>query len=258
MTRISSLAVCSVCALLTLGLPALARGQERAEFELALVNGLPLGGLGSGIDGTAWGGSFYGARFVRGTAVSVGGRLAFATYGSDRSDELRGWSTAAGAGATYRYDVLTAHVVVRVQPRMARLTPYAEAQAGVHCFLTQAYSGGSSAVPVLVGDAVMLIGGDGSKTLLSSVAPSVGVGGGLKLRLVRFGGGRAGGRSPMTLLLDLQGRYLLGGTARYLAPGGLSHQGDRLVLDSRRSSTNLLFLSLGLSLRRTFTRPKES
>lgn len=243
-----------LCLIVHLALPTSASAQDRAEFELALVKGLPIGELGTRIDRPAWGASFYGARFLRGTAVSVGARLTFATYGSDRSENLPGYSSAVRGGVKYRFDFLTTHLVLRLQPRLARLTPYLETYAGVNYFFTQAYTGVGSSIPILAGDAVMLVQDDQSSTLQSSVAPSVGVGAGLKLRLFRFGGGSAGNRSPMTLLLDLQGRYLYGGPAEYLVPGGLRYQGGRLILDSRRSRTDLFFLSLGLSVRGRFAR----
>jgi len=249
MPRTRSLGACAVCALLALGSPAVAWGQNGAEFELAFAAGFPVGELEAGIGQTAWGASFYGARQLRGSAVSLGGRLAFSTYGSERSEELAGHGPGTPTGVTYRYDLLTAHLVVRVQPRASRLTPFLEVQAGIHHFFTQAYDGGATHFPAVVGDAVVLLQDDGSSTLRSSVAPSIGVGGGLKLKLFRFGGSRAVGRAPLTLLLDLQGRYLRGGTAEYLAPGGLSYEDDRLVLSRRRSSTDLLFVSLGLAVR---------
>jgi len=241
-----------LCLIAHLALPGSARGQERAEFELAFVKGVPIGELGTRIDRPVWGASFHGGRFLRGTTFSVGVRLTFATYGSDRSEYLPGYSSAVRDGVTYRHDLLTAHLVLRFQPRLARLTPYLETYAGINYFFTQAYTGQGGSVPVLAGSAIVLIPTDGANTLRSSVAPSAGVGAGLKLRLFRFGGGSTGNRSPMTLLLDLQGRYLYGGPAEYLVPGGLRYEEGRLIIDSRRSRTDLFFLSLGLSVRGPF------
>jgi hypothetical protein len=106
-------------------------------------------------------------------------------------------------------------------------------------------------VPFIVGDAVLIMNQDDSKTLLSSLAPSVGLGGGLKLRLARFGSGGEAARASWGLYLDLQGRYLISGTAKYLRPGGLTLEGDRLVSNIQRSRTDIFCFSLGLSFRKS-------
>ena len=46
--------------------------------------------------------------------------------------------------------------------------------------------------PFMVGDAIFIMDQNDSMTVLSSVAPSVGLGGGLMFRLARFGPGRKG------------------------------------------------------------------
>jgi hypothetical protein len=85
MTCISSLAfgtprliiAGSLCLIAHVALPESARAQDRGEFELGLVKGVPIGDLGARIDRPAWGASFYGARLLPGTAVSVGARRTF-------------------------------------------------------------------------------------------------------------------------------------------------------------------------------------
>jgi len=228
-----------------------AGGQRNAEFELSAISGIGIGDLGDRIGRAGWGGSFYGGWLLRGTPLSLGVRLAMMNYGTEHNLDLAGYSAPAPAGVKYSYNILLTHVVLRAQPRQALLTPYVEAMAGINYFFTQAYLGRSTSVPFVVGDAVLLIDQNESETLLSSVAPSVGLGGGLKVRLARFSSGRKSTGSPLDLYLDLQGRYLVGGTARYLGPGGLALDGDRLIYEAQRSRTDIFCYSLGLSLRKS-------
>jgi hypothetical protein len=232
--------------------PAWSAGSQRnAEFELSALSGIGMGELGDRIGRAAWGGSFYAGWLLRGTPFSLGVRLAMANYGQEHNLDLAGYSAASPAGVKYSHNILLTHVVFRAQPRQAVLTPYVEAMVGINYFFTQATLGRSTSVPFVVGDAVLLIDQNESETLLSSVAPSVGLGGGLKLRLARFSPGRKSSGTPLHLYLDLQGRYLVGGMARYLGPGGLALDGDRLVYEAQRSRTDIFCYSLGLSLRKS-------
>ena len=70
-------------------------------------------------------------------------------------------------------------------------------------------------------------------------------------RLARFSSGRKGAGARWGLFLDLQGRYMIGGTAKYLTPGSLNLDGDRLVYDIQRSRTDIFCFNLGLSLRKS-------
>jgi len=237
--------------ILSSNLAASAGGQKNAEFELSALRGAGIGELGHRVGHAGWGGSFYGGWVLPGTPFSLGVRLAMVNYGSEHNMDLAGYSAVAPAGVKYSYNILLTHIVLRAQPRESLLTPYLEALAGINYFFTQAYGGGSSSVPFIVGDAVLVVNQNNSTTLLSSLAPSVGLGGGLKLRLARFSTGREATRASWGLFLDLQGRYLISGTARYLRPGSLTLDGDRLISNIQRSRTDIFCFSLGLSLRKS-------
>jgi hypothetical protein len=244
-------AVLGLALILSVNLAGAAGGQRRAEFEVTALRGTGTGELGRRIDRAGWGGSLFVGRPLPGTPFSLGVRLALVNYGSERNTNLAGYTAAAPAGVTYKYNILFAHIVFRAQSRTALFTPYLEALAGIHYFFTQAYSGRNGGVPFMVGDAVLIMNQNGSTTVLSSVTPSAGLGGGLMLRLARISPGREGTGGRWGLFLDLQGRYLIGGRANYLTPGGLDLDGDRLVCDVQRSRTDMLCFSLGFSLRRS-------
>jgi len=232
----------------TLILAVNARSQKNADFELSAVNGVGIGGLNRRIDRAIWGGSFYGGWRLRGTPFMLGARLEMTNYGSEHNVDLAGFSDLVPAGVKYNYNLLLTHLVLRYQPRMSSLTPYLEASVGLSYYFTQVYSGGVTTVPFIVGDTVMTIAGSGSETLMSSLAPSFGLGGGLKVRLARIGREGQSGRSPFSVFLNLQGRYSYSGTARYLEPGSLALEGGRLIKEPQRSSANTFFFSLGLSV----------
>lgn len=234
---------------LSMNLAASEGGQKNAEFELSGLRGTGIGELGRRLGHTAWGGAFYGGWLLPGTPFSLGVRLAMVNYGSEHNADLAGYSAPVPAGVKYNFNILLTHLVFRVQPRPSLLTPYLEVLVGINYFFTQAYRGGGSRVPFMVGDTFLVMNQNDSTTLLSSVVPSVGLGGGLKCRLAQFNSGRKGTGSRLGLFLDLQGRYLIGGRARYLEPGSMALEGDRLVYDIHRSRTDFFCLSLGLSLR---------
>jgi hypothetical protein len=170
------------------------------------------------------------------------------SYGSEHNADLAGFSDLVPADVRYSYNLLTTHLVLRYQPQPALFTPYLETSVGVGYVFTRVHSGNDSGIPILIGDTILFVGGDGSKTLMSSLAPSLGLGGGLKVRLIRIGGGQASKRPPVSVSLNLQGRYLYVGTATYLEPGGLALDGGRLVAEPQRSHTNMFLLSLGISV----------
>jgi len=229
-----------------------AGGQEKAEFELSAASGLGIGELGRRIDHAFWGGSFYGGWRLPKTPFTLGARLTMANYGSQHSADLAGFSSAAPADVKYSYNLLTTHVVFRYQPQPSLVTPYLEALVGVSYFFTQVYYGNSSTVPLIVGDAIFAINTGGSGTLMSSLSPSLGLGGGLKVRLARIGRGKQSLRPPLSVFLNLSGRYVHGGTARYLRPGGLALDGGRVISEPQRSQTNMFFFCLGLSVGGSF------
>jgi len=249
--RILSLILVAGC-LPVLCLSGNVRAQDRAEVELTLLNGQPVGELARGIDGAAWGGALSARWILRGTAISIGGRVGVTTYGSEFSHDLPGYTAVNPEYMKFSYDLLTTHVVIRFQPRLARLTPYVETFAGINYFFTQAYTGENTTAPIFVNGTMIMVTEDESKTLIENAAPSYGLGAGLKMRLLRFGQGKKATGNPLTLFFDLQGRYLFGGRVKYLAPGSLSFDGDRLVLTDRYTRSDLLFLSAGISLRGAF------
>jgi len=237
--------------IITLAFALGARGQGKAEFDLSAVGGGGIGELGHRLGRAGWGGSFYGGWLLPGTPFSLGVRLAMVNYGSEHNVDLAGYSDAAPKGVKYNYNILFTHLVLRAQPRPSLLTPYLEVMAGLSYFFTQAYGGADGSVPFMIGDAVLVMNQSDSTTLVSSVAPSVGLGGGLKFRLAQFSSGREGTGARLALFLDVQGRYLIGGRAKYLRPGSMALDRDRLFYDIQRSRTDFFCFSLGLSLRKS-------
>jgi len=225
-----------------------ASAQEKTEFELTAVNGAGIGEWGRRIDHAIWGGSFFGGTRLRGTPFLLGARLTMTNYGSEHNADLAGFSDPVPPGVKYSYNMLQTHLVLRFQPRTSLFTPYLEASAGLSYFFTQVYSGGVSTVPFIIGDAVLTIAGSASETLMSSLAPSFGLGGGLKVRLAKIGRGEQDGGSPFSVFLILQGRYAHNGPARYLKPGSLALESGRLISEPQRSSAQMFFFNLGLSV----------
>lgn len=245
-----------VMTVLPLGFTATAAGQEAVkviaqetvEIEVAAACGVGLGNRSRRLDEAAWGGSLYAGWRLPRTPLSLGGRLTMTNYGSERNGDLAGFSGVVPVDVKYSHNLLTTHLVLRYQPQPSLFTPFLETSIGLGYFFTQVYRGNDSGVPIMVGDAILFIAGNGSETLASSLAPSLGLGGGVKVRLGRAGAGEPGKRPPLSVSLNLQGRYLYVGTATYLESEGLALDGARLVAEPRRSHTNMFFLGMGVSV----------
>lgn len=225
-----------------------ARAQEGYEFEMKVLSGIPMGSFGDHIGQPMWGGSFSGYYHFKGSPFAIGVEVSATRYGSENTANIPGHPVGPNSGTNYVNKLFLSHVILRYAPSQSIITPYLEALVGVKWLFTEKFLGTTTSVPFFTSDMFMMIDTEDSETVLSRVAPSYGLGGGLKLRIVELGTNRKGNRNPASLYLNLQGRYLFGGTIEYLREGSISFEDDQRQLDIQRSRTDMLLFIIGISL----------
>jgi hypothetical protein len=162
--------------------------------------------------------------------------------------EIPGHPNGSSDGIDYAYKIYLSHLRLRYQPSRTAFAPYVEALVGVKWLFTEKLLDTHTTVPIYTGGTMMLVDTRDSENVLSRVAPSYGVGAGLKLRLFPLSSKEKGHSMPASLYLHLQGRYLFGGQARYLREGGIHYEDSQRHLDVLRSRTDMLFFNIGLAV----------
>jgi len=234
--------------IMNLSLSSASYAQEGYELELKALSGIPVGQFVDHLGQTVWGGSLYVSYHPKETPFTIGAQIGIARYGSENISDIPGHPVGPSAGTDYAYSMFLSHAILRYEPSQTRIIPYLEVLVGVKWLFTKKHLGTTTSTPVLIGDWFMMIDSEDTKTVLSSVAPSYGLGGGLKLCIIELNKNRNANSSPTFLYLNLQGRYLFGGKARYLRKGGISFQDSQRTLDIHRSRTDMLFFNIGISL----------
>jgi hypothetical protein len=178
-----------------------------------------------------------------GLPLAVGVEGAAVTYGhARRRVPFRDDVPEVGLDVTTDNNVAQVLAVVRLQPARGLVRPYAEVVGGVNYLFTQ-----SALRSTDHGESFA------QTTNYDDVAPTGGVGLGAMVRLHR----RAGLDGPKPLrgggarevLLDARVRYLVGGEASYLGRGDLRGEDGEVVVEPRRSRTDLLVPQVGVTVR---------
>jgi len=227
--------------------PGSARAQQSAGGagmglgSIGLVIGVPqgefhenVGNVGIGLSGDIMG-------RIAGSPLLVGGSLGFMIYGSERRREP--FSTTipdVTVDVITSNNILLGHFLMRLQPPVGSVRPYAEGLVGFKYFFTQTRiesEGFDSEDPIA------------ESTNLDDFAFSYGGGIGLAIRLWDSSAHRLEtGEGIFSGLLDLRLRYLLGSEAEYLKKGSIDRTGGVLTYDIQRSKTDMLNVYIGISL----------
>ena len=241
--------IVSVTLALSFGLAVDAHAQGEFEFEMKVLSGMPMGRFGNHVGQTIWGGSFSGAYHFRGAPLSIGVQVGVARYGRELPDDIPGHPIGPDSGTSYAYKMFLSHMILRYDLPPTRVSPYLEALIGMNVMLTERFLGTTSTIPYFTPNMIMMIESEDSETVLARVTPSYGMGGGLRFRVIEFGEKRRGNRGPVSLSLNLQGRYLFGGRIEYLREGAISFEDGKRRLDISRTRTDMLLFNVGLSIR---------
>ena len=204
--------------------PEVLRFQVVPKF----LAGVPVGPLGNNV-GTSPGAAVDFTVRVGETPISVGAAFDYLRYGTEtrRLSVFPSVPEVLNDVSTTNNFIRT-HALVRVQPPVGRVRPYAEGLLGFSYAYTRTsvdlgYDGGSEGT-----------------THLGDFAPSFGAGGGVTIGLASWSEGRVG--------LDIGLRYLIGGEVDYLTRGDLQRDASGVTFEPTRSRTTLFGLQLGVNV----------
>lgn len=207
---------------------ALTAGRTFVQGGLGVLGGVPTGGFGDHVD-SAGGLTVHLGAGLGDTIVSLGGEVSFLWYGEEtRRVPFSLTIPDVLVTVTTSNNLFLGHARLRAQPRAGRWRPYADGLLGVSHIYTRTHVDlGSETLT----DAV-------SSTNLGDTGLSYGAGGG-----VTVGFGSPPGRTR----LDLSLRYIAGPEADYLTEGGIRREGGEVILDVRRSRTDMIGVYVGVS-----------
>jgi len=220
---------------LILGLSAPA--ADRFHFSFAGAGAGALGDFRKNVPG-AFGGLTLDFLFSpNASPLRLGASFGLLIYGSESyTDFFPSRYADFEVDLTTQNAILLGHFLLRFEPGRGRWRPYLEGLAGLNHFRTDTsideYSSSDSGPSV---------------TNLSNTVFSYGAGVGLTGRILPWRSWVR--RSDFELRLELGLRYLRSSDAEYLTEGDITRQGENLVLDIRRSATEMLVARLGLAMR---------
>lgn len=206
--------------------------------------GLPLGEFADQIDRLAYGGSIFAGAGLPNRPVVLGLELGVFNYGSDSTPELlTGGPAPEVDDVRTTNNIFVGHLVLRVQARSGQIRPYLDGLVGVKYFTTDTTF---TSDPALFND-------PGGKSVIDSnnhledTVLSYGVGAGVDVRLIEWGGGQ-GDVGGGALGLSVGARYLRGSEARYLKSGSVRVVNNEISLDILRTRTDLLIFQVGIGV----------
>lgn len=199
----------------------------RFQFGPKFIAGVPVGTFGNKVGASPGAAVDFTTRLGR-TPVFVGAAFDYLLYGT----ETRQVSVIPAVPEVLNdvnttNNLIRTHALVRIQPSIGRVRPYAEGLLGFSYAYTRTsvdlgYEGG------------------GATTHLGDFAPSLGAGGGVTIELVSGQGGRLG--------LDIGLRYLTGGEVDYLTRGELQRNETGVTFEPSRSAATMFGLQIGIAV----------
>jgi len=225
--RVSELVIILLC----WGDSSHAKAQQ-VQFGIDFTSVIPTGDFRRNVTNNGYG---VGGQFLVGVGRSplfLGADAAITTYGSEEHKEPIS-TTIPELRVKVRTDnnIALAHILLRAQPRTGAVRPYADGLIGIkHLFTNTRILSDSNDQEIA------------STKNLSDLAFSYGFGGGVQVRLARFG--RNGDIS-----LDGKARYLRGGRAEYLKRGSIRRENGAVFFDVLRSRTDVATIQIGIAFR---------
>lgn len=204
------------------------------EAGAGLLIGLPQSEFRRNVNGVGGGLSGYLAYAPEEQPFSLGIQLAIVNYGSeDTKAIIYGPAVPVSGKVTTSNNILSCHLLGRLQPNTGSLRPYVEGLIGWNNLFTNTMVTDEEADEPVHSD-----------TNLNDNAFSYGGGGGLLIRLsgpdMDNPDGAANG-----WFLSFGARYLFGGKAKYLKEGSIRRENGTLIFSTLESTTDLFIFSIG-------------
>jgi hypothetical protein len=221
--------------------PAIA--QTRFQAGLHLAAGLLQGDFkqNTGNDGFGLTAEFLYAPSQ--SIIGVGADVGFLIYGSESQRQpLLTNIPDVKVKVTTNNSIFLSHLFLRVQNKQGKLRPYVEGALGLNYLFTQTEINST-------GDWDDHDNTIASTTNFDDTAFSYGMGGGLMYRVYeRSGDSSQGSQKPLAVLLDLRGRYMIGGEAEYLKKGSIRRENGNVYYDAKQSATDMVTIHLGATV----------
>jgi hypothetical protein len=217
-----------------IGLTASASAQSW-QGGLDFMIGSPQGEFRKNVDRVGFGVTGNAGYAPEGTPIMLGLEFGFMNYGS--SDRREPFSTTIPdvfVNVSTTNNFILGHAILRLQPNSGRVRPYLQGMVGFNYLFTETKIENIN-VP---GQEVA------SSNNLSDGAFSYGGGAGLMFLVYSPDDG-----SISDIFVDLGARYAYGGEAEYLKEGSIRNVNGRVSYDILKSTTDLLFFQVGVSVR---------
>lgn len=210
--------------------PSNTDGASRFQLDLRGLIGVPQAEFADHVSTTGGFAGGFGYR-IGDSPLVVGGTVGVLFHGrGSRREPLSLTIPDILVDVTTRTRNLQVHGRARIQARTGRVRPYVEGLIGLNYLFTTTSADLSDFRNF----------DDISTTNLSDVAPSVGGGGGVLVRL--------GDWSDQRLSLDIGAQYLAGGRAEFLVGGRRGFDEGVTGLELRESHTDMLLVVAGVAL----------
>jgi hypothetical protein len=206
------------------------------EAGASLVLGVPQSQFRRNVDGVGGGLAGYLTYAPEEQPLSIGLQVTFINYGSqDTKDIIYGPAVPIRGKVTTANNILSIHLLGRMQPNSGSFRPYIEGLIGWNDLFTR-----TAVTDEGTGESIQ------SNTDLNDNAFSYGGGGGM---LIRLSGPEA--EKPDDLangwFLSFGARYMFGGKAKYLKEGSIRRENNTLIFSTLESTTDLFIFSVGAS-----------
>jgi hypothetical protein len=197
---------------------------------------LPQSEFKRNVDGAGGGFSAYLGYAEEEQPFLLGLQLTFINYGSEDTKALiYGPGNPVDGKVTTSNNILSVHLLMRLQPNVGVVRPYLEGLAGWNHLFTQTLLQEEG-----TGETIH------SRTNMDDDAFSYGAGGGIQIRLCGPDS-LAESETSATWSLLVGARYMFGGKAKYLKEGSITRENGRAVFTTLESTTDLFQFSIGVS-----------
>ncbi len=238
---ISSLKIGALVALLLFAMtPCPAEAQVRPELSIQPVVGIPQGGFADNVSRAGIGIDVMAGLRIQDTPALIGLDVAYMNYGIERrSEPFSRTIPDVTVDVRTTNDIILTHLLLRLQPEEGVLRPHVDGLFGFKYLFTSTRiedRGSPTRDPVA------------SSVNFDDFALSYGVGAGLDIRVFQYERENEARQAMRNIYLTMGARYLWGQEAEYLRRGSIERVDGDLRFDVRRSRTDLLNFSLGITL----------
>lgn len=230
------------CIVITVGMVLVSTDVKAENFQggLFFVVGSPKGAFSDNVDRNGYGVSVEGLYKKSGFPFGIGLDFMYMNYGSEsRNERLSTTIPDLKVRVDNSNNIVGGNIVLRLQPIEGPVSPYIDGLFGFKYLFTETTI---KEIKTLAADEEIA-----SSTNFDDITLGYGIGGGV---LVRVYISESSGplQAPVSVYLDLKGRYMYGGDAEYLEEGSIQRVDGEVTYDVRKSRTDIMQYYFGVSV----------